>query len=176
MKDHGLPGDDSLLPSELVWEDGHLTEIARTALADGQGAIVPPEAVTHLATCASCMHAVGDAALLSSHLAEVMASMSGPDLVPASGRVAAPFPAFAFAVALAVATLGALPALVDVPLWAAQVSIFATHTLPQLFKAFVSLLKHAHGIAPVVTFASTALLLAAGFAVARAVPRKLSPT
>ena len=176
MKDHGLPDDDGLLPSELVWEAGHLTEIARTAVADGQAAIVPPEAVAHLATCASCMHAVGDAALLSSHLAEVLASMSGLERVPASGRVAAPFPVAAFAVALAVATLGTLPALVDVPLWASQVSIFVTHTLPHLFKAGVSLLRHAHGIAPVITFASTALLLMAGFAVARAVPRKLSPT
>ena len=165
-----------LLPSELVWEDGHLSEIARTAIADGQDAIVPPDAVAHLTTCASCMHAMGDAALLSSHVAEVVASMSVQECVPTSSRQTAPFPVAAIAVAALVAALGALPTLVDIPLWAGQASVFLTHTLPQLFKACIALLKHTHGIAPIVTFASTALLLMAGFAVARAVPQKLSPT
>ncbi|MDB4997100.1 MAG: hypothetical protein JWM74_4532 [Myxococcaceae bacterium] len=167
--------NDTLLPSELVWEEGHLTEIARTAIADGQDAIVPPDAVAHLTTCASCMHAMGDAALLSSHVAEVIASMS-PDAAPISSRAAAPFPVAAIAAAVVVAALGALPALVDLPLWVGQASIFLTHTLPQLFKAGIAVVKHTHGVAPVVTFASTTLLLMAGFAVARAVPQKLSPT
>ena len=167
--------NDTLLPSELVWEDGHLTEVARTAIADGQEAIVPPDAVAHLTTCASCMHAMGDAALLSSHVAEVIASMS-PESAPISTRAVAPFPVAAIAAAVLVAALGALPALVDIPLWASQASIFLTHTLPQLFKAGIAIVKHTHGVAPVFTFASTALLLIAGFAVARAVPQKLSPT
>jgi hypothetical protein len=167
--------NDTLLPSELVWEDGHLTEIARTALADGQEAIVPPDAVAHLTTCASCMHALGDAALLSSHVADVIAAMS-PERTPISSRVTAPFPVAAIAAAILVAALGALPALVDIPLWVGQASVFLTHTLPQLFKAGIAIVKHTHGIAPVITFASTALLLMAGFAVARAVPQKLSPT
>jgi hypothetical protein len=167
--------NEALLPSELVWEDGHLTEIARTAIADGQEAIVPPDAVAHLTACASCTHALGDAALLSSHVAGVLASMS-PERAPISSPQTAPFPIAAIAVAALVAALGVLPALVDIPLWAGQASIFLTHTLPQLFKAGIAVVKHTHGVAPVVTFAATALLLMAGFAVARAVPQKLSPT
>ncbi len=167
--------NESLLPRELVWEDGHLTEIARTAIADGQEAIVPPDAMAHLATCAPCMHSLGDAALLSHHVAEVIASMS-PERTPISTRAAVPFPIAAIAGAVLVAALGALPALVDIPLWLGQASIFLTHTLPQLFKAGLAVVKHTHGVAPIVTFASTTLLLMAGFAVARAVPQKLSPT
>lgn len=164
---------DDVLPSELVWEDGHLTEIARTAIADGQEDILPEGAVTHLTSCASCTHALGNAAVLSSQIAEVMAAMAP---ATASSPQRAPFPVLAISLALLVAAVGAVPSLVDIPLWASQASIFVTHTVPQLFRAGVAVLKHTNGVAPVVTFASTALLLMAGFAVARAVPQKLSPS
>ncbi|WP_156338066.1 hypothetical protein [Chondromyces crocatus] len=57
---------DEKLPLELVWrDDGHLTEVALTVMADGELSLLPGDAAPHASHCATCASALGAAALLS---------------------------------------------------------------------------------------------------------------
>jgi len=60
------------LPDDLVWLDGHLTDVALSALADGEEAILPEQAAAHAAGCAACGGALGHAALLSLRVGEAL--------------------------------------------------------------------------------------------------------
>ncbi|WP_437732609.1 hypothetical protein [Sorangium sp. So ce1335] len=105
--------DDKLSP-ELVWQaDGHLTEIALTALGDGEDAILPDGAAAHVARCPSCSTALGRTALLSLRAGEVMRAQPASSCAgePAPARVPLPISAIAFALALS--ALGAAPSLVS---------------------------------------------------------------
>ncbi|MGH7330004.1 MAG: hypothetical protein ACREJX_16785, partial [Polyangiaceae bacterium] len=55
----------NILPDELVWAGEHLSEIALTALGDGQDDIIPKNALDHAASCESCGEAMGHAAIAS---------------------------------------------------------------------------------------------------------------
>ncbi len=83
------------LPSDLVWEqDGHLSDIVLSTLADGQALIVPLEAFSHLEQCDHCTTRFGAEALLSTHAGELLTELGKPSKAPASvkPRVAAVLP------------------------------------------------------------------------------------
>ncbi len=150
-----------VLERELVWdEEGHLSEIAKSALADGQDAILPSDALSHFSQCQPCAESVGQAALLSAQLSAALS----PERAPQRAQPWVPI-----AAALAIAALSALPALSTARLWLSMIGSFVAHFLRLLGHAVVQVA--AHGFAPAFSLASTALLLAMGFAVARFVPR-----
>jgi len=61
------------LPTELVWTaDGHLGEVAMTAIADGEEAILPREAFGHLGVCETCAAGVESAASLSASVTRAL--------------------------------------------------------------------------------------------------------
>ena len=149
------------LEHELVWDDaGHLSEIARSALADGQESILPVEAMSHFSHCERCSRSVGQAALLSAELSAAFASAPGlfPPLIPITA-------------AIVVALLSALPMVVTARSWLSMVGWFVTRSAPIAGHAFFKLV--AHGIGPAFYFGCTFLLLAMGLAVARLVPRRV---
>lgn len=100
------------LPDELCWaEEGHASDIALTAIADGERAILPAAVVTHVERCPVCAGHLGHAALLSLHAADRLKDLTpGDRLSPPAER---PVPIFAVALGMLVALLGALPTLLD---------------------------------------------------------------
>ncbi|MCA9590635.1 MAG: hypothetical protein KC657_35285 [Myxococcales bacterium] len=103
---------DHLLDDELCWaEGGHASDIALTAIADGELSIVPSEVRAHVDTCLTCSGHVGNAALLSLHAGERLADLAPADRLTAPER--RPVPVMAIVVGLAVAFAGALPTLLD---------------------------------------------------------------
>lgn len=162
------------LPDDLVWEGEHLSEVVLTALADGQDALVPERARVHAARCVACTHAIGAAALLSSHVGEALAAArlateksAAPDTAP----LRKPLPLAALGVAVTLACIGAIPMLGDVPLRAAELSTFFVRTLPQVIRGALAVLRATRDIAPFVSVVASLVLVLAGLAVARAMPR-----
>jgi hypothetical protein len=158
------------LPNELVWDQGgHLSEIALTSLADGQESILPEAAAAHFASCSACMQSMGNAALLSTRVAGLLAEgAKATEQVPAF-----PIPVSAIAAAVLLAAVGALPAITDLPMWISEASFLFTRTIPLFFRSGIALVRSSGSLSPAVSYACAALLLMAGFAVTRAVPRSL---
>jgi hypothetical protein len=158
------------LPDELVWsEDGHLSDIAITALGDGQDAIVPEKARDHATTCESCAAQMGHAAMLSSELGDILRA---PIPTPATDRV--PVPWLAIVAAIFVAAAGSLSSLFESSSLVDAPSAFA-HQAPLALRAGSALVRGvANGLGPLATFGCAALLIAAGAMVARSMPRAWS--
>lgn len=95
----------SKFPQRLLFgDDGHLTDVALTAIADGQN-LLDEEALAHFEACETCALGVGEAALLSLELHD--------DLKAAASLALArkPVPVFALALAFVSVLVTALPAL-----------------------------------------------------------------
>ena len=149
-----------VLENEIVWdESGHLSEVAKSALADGQDEILPPDALSHFARCQPCAESVGEAALLSAQLSAALAG----ERVPQRSMFWIPI-----AVALTLAALANVPKLSMVRFWLSSMGSFVAHVLRLLGRTVVEVASH--GFAPTFYLASTAALLVMGFAVARFMP------
>ncbi len=159
------------LPDELVWEGEHLAEVALTALADGQDDVVPLRAREHVVHCVACTHAVGAAALLSSH---VGASLAEAAPARQSSPVRQPIPVGGVLVALALAALGALPALSRAPGEIGEAAAFFVRTAPQILRGGLAVLKTSQGLGPLVSVLASVALVLTGLAVARSMPRPVA--
>jgi len=150
-----------VLEKELVWdESGHLSDIAKSALADGQDEILPPDALAHFSSCQPCAENVGEAALLSAEFGAALAAERAAERS---------LPWVPIAAALAIAAISAIPRLSMASAWLAMTGQFVAHALRLLGRAVVGVA--AHGFTPTFYLASTTVLLAIGFAVARLMPR-----
>jgi hypothetical protein len=166
---------NEMLPDELLWEGGHASELALTALADGEAAILPANVTGHIDACAECMHRVGDAALFSAALGSAIGAMNPlvrvqPVAVPVKRR--APLPLPAIAAAIVVALIGAAPTLVHLPNRFAELCLAVLHALPTLSRSSAQLLRS--GLGPtwmMMTFASAVLLLMMSVGITRILPR-----
>ena len=149
-------------------DDGHLADPALAALADGQDAIVPREAVSHLDGCDSCTQRLGEAALLSYAAADVL-SVAQVEAAPVSVR-SWRAPLFAIACGLAVALIAALPKLVAAP--AVLRSIPAA--LPAFARSLALFARTASSVfdgrALAVSLIASLVLVLVGFAIARTTP------
>ncbi|MEO6419341.1 MAG: hypothetical protein ABIP39_08055 [Polyangiaceae bacterium] len=161
------------LPDEIVWDEGgHLSEIALTSIADGQEAILPEAAGAHFASCSVCMQSMGNAALLSTRVAGLLAEGASAAQATAEAPVF-PIPVSAIAAAVLLAAVGALPSITDLPMWISEASFLFTRTIPLFFRSGIALVRSSGSLSPAVSYACAALLLMAGFAITRAVPRSL---
>jgi hypothetical protein len=153
------------LPDELLWaEGGHASDVALTALADGQTSIVPPLVRAHVESCASCSRQLGNAALLSLHVGAELEAKKKVDTVPER----LPLPRVAIALGLAVAFLGMLPSLL-----AGDATHFAVHDVPLLARALGTLVRHLpDGASLVLTYGGSLLLVAVALAATRLLPKK----
>jgi hypothetical protein len=81
--------DDPKLTDEVAWkDDGHVTDVVVTALADGQREIVPLAAYAHVHRCATCSDRLGQAALFASMVDEALIPESCPADLPEMALVA----------------------------------------------------------------------------------------
>jgi hypothetical protein len=156
------------LPKELVWTtEGHLSDIAMTAIADGEEAILPRESFAHLGECPLCAEGVEAAAALSSSLGRAL--HEEPAEAPQQVRQAFPLWSAMLAVAVAAATtllnFAALRAWIGRMWWT-----FSTGT-PLLTRHAVSWIPHAWNWLPVMSLTAAMLLVLAGLSVARFAPR-----
>ncbi|MDC3956034.1 hypothetical protein [Polyangium jinanense] len=170
------------LPPDLAWQhDGHVTDIVLSSVADGEAGIVPADALSHLDGCDHCAQRLGAEALLSAHASELLAELAEPSFAPvkapvkadaaaiakapASVRGLATLPKRAVLGALLLATLGALPGILDriagVPsllgtIWRASLMLTRSAALVSKSEWF-----------PTLAFAASAVLLISGLVVSR---------
>ncbi len=168
--------DASLLPRELVWEGAHVSELALTAIADGQDAIVHPAARAHAESCDFCAGRMARSALLSAAVglavAETAPLRTGPagDRAVARGPVTSPWKALSLGVAVAV--LAALPSLPQLMGNLASLLAFgrtmSSHGLPLLVRGGVALATsdEVARMLSIATVVSAALLVMMGCAIA----------
>ena len=150
----------NLLADDLVWEGEHLSEIALTALGDGQDAIVPKKARDHAASCEACGALMGHAAIASMQVGH---ALKAP--LPEIATERAPVPWLAMIGAMIVAILGSAPSLLETPRALVHQAPVALHAANALLRGL------AGGLGPVVNFGCAALLILAGAMVARSMPR-----
>lgn len=161
--------DDQLSDQELWQPDGHLSDLALTALGDGEHALLSAAASGHADGCDACAARLGQLALLSVSVSEALSES------PVPVRAAEPFPAWAVAVGLVLAGIGAVPALWDLPSWLYELPRSVLQTTPTALRVASSLIKAASSAGPsmlVVWVAATLVLGFLGFLVARQVPRR----
>lgn len=111
---------DEPIPEEQLWrEDGHASDLAVSALADGQDALVPERVVTHVDTCAACTERLAEAAHLALAVDVALGeaalghapAFASPDSRRKPAAVSARFPLGAVALALVLAVFAQLPLL-----------------------------------------------------------------
>jgi hypothetical protein len=166
------------LPSDLVWQqDGHLSDIVLSSIADGEATIVPYEAHTHLEHCNECTTRFGAEALLSRHAGELLAEVSRAAEVPAivtprSVRDTAvdglaKLPKSAFFGALFLAVMGAMPAIITRGhVRIAELTEISSRSIVMLSRGVVLVAKSESFT--VLLWASAMTLLLLGLAVSRA--------
>jgi hypothetical protein len=172
------------LPEELLWQEGHASELALTALADGEGAIVARAVQSHVDACAFCTHRLGETALLSmgasraiTELGPLLRMTPVPERAAASesGRKRLPWPMLV--AALAIAVLGAVPTLIRLPTRAGELCFALLHTLPTLSRSSAQLLRSGLGPSPVwvgITCACAVVLVMTSYAVTRLLPKPVT--
>ena len=191
------------LAPDIGWEpSGHLSEIALTALADGEEALLDAAMHEHLGTCDACAVRLGEAAMRSAHVASALTHLGAlaPTLVqeraPAQVIAAAPVvaapvsvvssssrpprrkvPVAPIAAALVVAMLGAAPSVLSLPAEVAQTA----SVLRKLLPSFVRLLPQAldrlwsgpGGSAALLVWTLSLALVAVGLGIARKASKKM---
>lgn len=167
--------DESKLPRELVWDGAHVSDLGLTAIADGQEAIVPADALAHAQTCDWCSGRLGRTALLAAAVHEGVREVRP---APQSSITRAPQPNGnpspwrALLVGCTVAVLAAIPSLPQLASRFASIVAFgrvvSSHGLPVLVRGLalasrddVSTVLH------IATFAASLLLVLMGLAIAR---------
>ena len=164
---------DQKLDASLVWDQEHLGEPALQALADGELALLPDEAVMHVAACRQCDQRLAVVALQAVDLASVLAA-GAPAPVPVPARRAFPVPAFA--AALAIAVTGLIVELGGAFTSAARLPELVAHALPVLMRG----VRLAFGAASLsqgliaAPWIAAALLVLLGVLIARRVPAGLN--
>lgn len=191
------------LAPDIGWEpSGHLSEIALTALADGEEALLDAAMHEHLGACDACAVRLGEAAMRSAHVADALTHLGAlaPTLAheraPAQVIAAAPViavpvsavssssrpprrkvPVAPIAAALVVAMLGAAPSVLSLPAEVAQTA----SVLRKLLPSFVRLLPQAldrlwsgpGGSAALLVWTLSLALVAVGLGIARKASKKM---
>jgi hypothetical protein len=124
-------GKKQLLPEDLLWADGgHASDVALTALADGQSAILPATVLAHVERCTTCSAHLGNAALLSLYAQREIVTL----------QAKRPVPRLPVILGLVVAVLGFVPTLLD-PSTPGAGRLFVTRDLP-LYASGLRTLAH----------------------------------
>lgn len=158
------------LPRELVWtSEGHLSDVAMTAIADGEEAILPRDAFGHLGLCDACALGVERAAALSADVNLALAAPLESAKEEAKAHIA--FPYWAAALATAVGALATFPNLGVLKAWIARMWWAFREGTPLVTRHVALVLPHASRLLPLMSLAAAMLLLLAGLSVARLAPR-----
>ena len=162
--------DDGKLPRDMVWDGAHVSQVALTAIADGQESIIDHAAVEHVDTCAWCGSRQGRVALLSAAVGEAVGAVQPVSVKkPVRARSAANAWS-AMAIGVAVSIVAAVPMFAKINHLVSHVMMFLAHGLPVLFRGGRALAASdmVHRALPMATLMSSGLLVAMGWAIARA--------
>ena len=155
----------------------HLSEVALSMIADGEDALVPIAAHTHLETCDRCAVKLGELALLSVSVADAMQIATKSESFAPVSRSQRPVPVWAIAVGLVIALLGSGPALVALPAQLGGWLLAVPRALPSFLRSTVVVARAlAEALAdrgPVVPIAVACVMIIVGLLVARAAPRRM---
>lgn len=101
---------EALLPLELVFDGGHLTDIGIATLADGESMLVAAEVREHAHTCPRCAALLRDQALHSVALGELLRATSteGAAASVAHQPDRQPIPWFTVGIGVALSMLGVI--------------------------------------------------------------------
>lgn len=175
------------LPSDLTFQpDGHLSDIALTAIADGETEIVAESAIAHLDHCDHCTTRLGAEALLTAYAGELVEEVQlhafvasqSEQLIPNAKPVAAqvnkeaatpitraPLPKGALGAAIVIAAIGAAPSLIDGAMRLPDLLRSASTALVLLIRS-ANLIFHSDA-GTTLAWVSSFLLLISGLAVSR---------
>ena len=159
----------SELPKELIWTtNGHLSDVAMTAIADGEESILPRDAFAHLGSCDHCAAGVEGAAHLS---AEVGRALAEPALATSSAPRA--LPVRALGISMTIAIVATIPNLGSARAWLTSAMWVLREGLPIFARHTAAMLPRAWGVFPLMSLMAATLLLLAGLSVARFAPRTI---
>lgn len=163
-----------LTDDEAFQASGHLSDLALTALADGQDDVMSPKALEHASSCDGCAERLGELALVAVSVADALAL---PGVLPRAepARAPRPMPVAAMAAAFVLAILGAVPSLLHAPAWLAELPATVLKSAPITLRAASTLLRAASAEATLVTatwLAAATVLVAIGLVIARMAPRE----
>jgi hypothetical protein len=171
-----------LLPAELLWENKHASELALSAFADGETALLTKEIVLHLHTCSECAVRLGETALVTRGVTHAVqsvkpwlpASMQAPSGVRKRSGQSRPeaLPWGAVFAALALTALGSAQAIIALPHRIAALATTLVHAAPVVSHSGVQVFQQGLGTEwTQAMLVCAALLIAAGVAVTRLLPR-----
>lgn len=182
---------------ELSWrDDGHVSDLVVSALADGQSELVREEVAEHVDECELCTDRLLQMATLSlsfddglraafpertaaSQRAAVLERAAVPAIAPAYLPTGAAFPKRFFLLALALAALGVVPALRSLPaFWqkgdVVGLALGVGHELLALVRgvrvAWPVVIGQSSGILIASSLFTTALCVTGGWLLARSAP------
>ncbi len=158
------------LDHELVWDAGHLSEVARQAAADGQLTLLEDDAARHLEECEACAAAVGEMALASVELGVAVRAAASADVPVGEAPTAYRFPWKLVAAAVVLAAAGAAPAFSDRGASLVRQGVSMLQETSMLVSSTLAIAHAARQglFAPLLSVACASLLALMGFAVARA--------
>jgi anti-sigma factor RsiW len=173
------------LAPDIGWEpSGHLSEVALTALADGEEALLDAAMHEHLGSCEACAAQLGEMAMRSARVAEALSQLPRRSTAPVIAlppdrplvRERRKVPVVAIAAGLVVAALGAAPSLMSLPAEVEQTASVLRKVLPSLVRllpqALARLWSGPTGPAALVVWGLSLALVATGFGIARKASRK----
>lgn len=175
MKNHGPSRPPELLPDALLWaERGHASDVALTALADGEHGIIPAAVRAHVERCTTCTTHLGHAALLSLHVDRQLAARVEDERALARANASRPLPRLAIALGLLVAVLGLVPSLLDGGARSAARTM-VLHDAPIFLRGLSALARQLDRPASLAgtffVYGAAVLLFGVGIAVARLLPK-----
>jgi hypothetical protein len=169
------------LPNDLLWEGKHASELALSVFADGEESALSNEIVLHLHTCNECVQKLGETALVTRGVTHAVqsvkpwlpAALVAPSGVKSVRKSREPrVPWMAVAAALVLTAVGAAPTVMALPHTLSAFAVTLLHAVPVVSHSGVQVIQQ--GLGPAWTQAMgvcAALLVAAGFAVTRLLPR-----
>ena len=166
------------LTKELLWEGKHASELALSAFADGEDSLLTKDIVLHLHTCTECAMRLGETALVTRGVTHAVqsvkpwlpAAMQAPSAPRKRPAQSLPWPAI-FA-ALGLTALGSAPTLMELPHRISAFAVTLLHAAPVVSHSGVQVFQHGLGAEWTQAMAvCAALLIGAGFAVTRLLPR-----
>jgi anti-sigma factor RsiW len=171
------------LPADLLWEKSHASELALSAFADGEETLLSRDMVQHLQTCSACAMRLGEMALVTRGVTHAVqsarpwlpAEMQAPSRVTSGMRNRSQQPAVPWAAivgALVLTAVGVAPKLLALPHQIAALAVSLMHAAPVVSHSGVQVIQQGLGAQwAQAMLVCAALLIAAGFAVTRLLPR-----
>ncbi len=169
------PHDKAADGPDWIGDDGHLTDFALTAAADGQD-VLSEGAEAHLATCEACTAQLVELAHASVEAREML-ELAHPLALPLPPPLPLPplgtpsplasIPWRAVAAALCVSLVALSPALYHLPALLARVAPALLHGVPVLLRGVLFALASRGPSATLVTLMSSSLLILVGITVSR---------